>query len=149
MLRMLCKGEDMVTSETASVHPAARESCDHVSRPVATFQPQAPLALTLYPTPQVIVYVEDVNDEPPVFAQQQYSRLGLRETAGIGTSVIVVRASDRDTGEACREPSAQRATLCSSPGYIPTPSLCTGQAGTLGVPWSLPARCPGLRRSAL
>nr|XP_013012142.1 cadherin-23 isoform X3 [Cavia porcellus] len=48
---------------------------------------------------RVIVYVEDVNDEPPVFAQQQYSRLGLRETAGIGTSVIVVRASDRDTGD--------------------------------------------------
>ncbi|XP_071071946.1 cadherin-23 isoform X2 [Dasypus novemcinctus] len=47
---------------------------------------------------RVIVYVEDVNDEAPVFTQQQYSRLGLRETAGIGTSVIVVRATDRDTG---------------------------------------------------
>lgn len=46
------------------------------------------------------MYVEDVNDEAPVFTQQQYSRLGLRETAGIGTSVIVVRATDRDTGEA-------------------------------------------------
>lgn len=49
------------------------------------------------------MYVEDVNDEAPVFTQQQYSRLGLRETAGIGTSVIVVRATDRDTGEAGRE----------------------------------------------
>ncbi|XP_072881460.1 cadherin-23 [Hemitrygon akajei] len=47
---------------------------------------------------RVIVYVEDVNDEVPVFTQQQYNRLGLRETAGIGTSVIVVRATDRDTG---------------------------------------------------
>lgn len=46
------------------------------------------------------MYVEDVNDEAPVFTQQQYSRLGLRETAGVGTSVIVVRATDRDTGEA-------------------------------------------------
>lgn len=52
--------------------------------------------------PQVIVYVEDVNDEAPVFTQQQYSRLGLRETAGIGTSVIMVRATDRDSGEAGR-----------------------------------------------
>lgn len=51
---------------------------------------------------QVIVYVEDVNDEAPVFTQQQYNRLGLRETAGIGTSVIVVRATDRDTGKAVR-----------------------------------------------
>ncbi|KAF3827611.1 hypothetical protein GH733_000846 [Mirounga leonina] len=33
-----------------------------------------------------------------MFTQQQYSRQGLRETAGIGTSVIVVRATDRDTG---------------------------------------------------
>ncbi|XP_033065163.1 cadherin-23 isoform X5 [Trachypithecus francoisi] len=48
---------------------------------------------------RVIVYVEDVNDEAPVFTQQQYSRLGLRETAGIGTSVIVVGATDRDSGD--------------------------------------------------
>lgn len=47
---------------------------------------------------QVIVYVEDVNDEVPTFTQRQYNRLGLRETAGIGTSVAVVRATDRDTG---------------------------------------------------
>jgi len=44
------------------------------------------------------VYVEDVNDESPVFTQSQYNRLGLRETAGIGTSVVVVRATDPDTG---------------------------------------------------
>uniref|UniRef100_A0AAY4DS48 Cadherin-23 n=1 Tax=Denticeps clupeoides TaxID=299321 RepID=A0AAY4DS48_9TELE len=48
---------------------------------------------------RVIVYVEDANDETPVFTQQQYNRLGLRETAGIGTSVIVVRATDPDTGD--------------------------------------------------
>ncbi|XP_075466716.1 cadherin-23 isoform X3 [Ascaphus truei] len=48
---------------------------------------------------RVIVYVEDVNDELPMFTQQQYTRLGLRETAGIGTSVTVVRATDRDTGD--------------------------------------------------
>lgn len=47
----------------------------------------------------MIIYVDDVNDEVPVFTQQQYNRLGLRETAGIGTSVIVVRATDPDTGE--------------------------------------------------
>ncbi|XP_051779861.1 cadherin-23 isoform X1 [Erpetoichthys calabaricus] len=50
-------------------------------------------------TVRVIVYVEDANDESPVFTQQQYNRLGLRETAGIGTSVVVVRATDRDTGD--------------------------------------------------
>lgn len=50
-------------------------------------------------SPQVIIYVDDANDEVPVFTQQQYNRLGLRETAGIGTSVIVVRATDPDTGK--------------------------------------------------
>ncbi|TRY86763.1 hypothetical protein DNTS_008300 [Danionella cerebrum] len=50
-------------------------------------------------TVRVIVYVEDVNDEFPVFSQSQYNRLGLRETAGIGTSVVVVKATDRDTGD--------------------------------------------------
>ncbi|XP_034464114.1 cadherin-23 isoform X1 [Hippoglossus hippoglossus] len=48
---------------------------------------------------RVIIYVDDANDEFPVFTQQQYNRLGLRETAGIGTSVIVVRATDPDTGD--------------------------------------------------
>uniref|UniRef100_A0A671QN41 Cadherin-23-like n=1 Tax=Sinocyclocheilus anshuiensis TaxID=1608454 RepID=A0A671QN41_9TELE len=48
---------------------------------------------------RVIVYVEDMNDESPVFTQSQYNRLGLRETAGIGTSVVVVRATDPDTGD--------------------------------------------------
>ncbi|XP_029030890.1 cadherin-23-like [Betta splendens] len=48
---------------------------------------------------RVIIYVDDANDEVPVFTQQQYNRLGLRETAGIGTSVIVVRATDRDMGD--------------------------------------------------
>lgn len=71
-------------------------------------QPDSPTdLLPLAWLPQVIVYVEDVNDEAPVFTQQQYSRLALRETAGIGTSVLVVRATDRDTGEAAggaREP---------------------------------------------
>lgn len=43
--------------------------------------------------------MDDTNDEVPVFTQQQYNRLGLRETAGVGTSVIVVRATDPDTGE--------------------------------------------------
>lgn len=50
--------------------------------------------------------MNDANDEVPVFTQQQYNRLGLRETAGVGTSVIVVRATDPDTGEPCSHPSA-------------------------------------------
>lgn len=59
----------------------------------------------------MIVYVEDVNDEVPVFTQRQYNRLGLRETAGIGTSVAVVRATDRDTGRKLRTSSPKHPVL--------------------------------------
>lgn len=112
------------------------------------------LPLTL-PGLQVIVYVEDVNDEAPAFTQQQYSRLGLRETAGIGTSVIVVRATDRDTGEAgggsqgapCSEGPSQPAHEGPVILDVSAP-LCRGsraREGLRGQSWSLPARCPGLR----
>lgn len=72
-----------------------REQGPHPGMPVSTCPDLSPGTCL-----QVIVYVEDVNDEAPVFTQQQYNRLGLRETAGIGTSVIIVRATDRDTGKA-------------------------------------------------
>ncbi|XP_029464800.1 cadherin-23 isoform X2 [Rhinatrema bivittatum] len=75
--------------------PLDRESnSSHVLEVEAYNSDQGPMRSSV----RVIVYIEDVNDEAPVFTQQQYSRLGLRETAGIGTSVTVVRATDRDTG---------------------------------------------------
>lgn len=58
--------------------------------------------------------MNDANDELPVFTQQQYNRLGLRETAGIGTSVIVVRATDPDTGESCCEMADESKEVSSS-----------------------------------
>lgn len=66
--------------------------------------------------------MEDVNDEVPVFTQRQYNRLGLRETAGIGTSVAVVRATDRDTGRKVRVRNTQllggsgKISHCTDPG---------------------------------
>ncbi|XP_038600145.1 cadherin-23 isoform X1 [Tachyglossus aculeatus] len=77
--------------------PLDRErNSSHVLEVEAYNRDQGPMRSSV----RVIVYVEDVNDEVPVFTQQQYSRLGLRETAGIGTSVTVVRATDRDMGNA-------------------------------------------------
>ncbi|XP_058044049.1 cadherin-23 [Ahaetulla prasina] len=75
--------------------PLDREqNSSHVLEVEAYNSEQGPMRSSV----RVIVYVEDVNDELPVFTQRQYNRLGLRETAGIGTSVAVVRATDRDTG---------------------------------------------------
>ncbi|NXE47806.1 CAD23 protein, partial [Casuarius casuarius] len=77
------------------VRPLDREqNSSHVLEVEAYNTEQGPMRSSV----RVIVYVEDVNDEVPVFTQRQYNRLGLRETAGIGTSVAVVRATDRDTG---------------------------------------------------
>lgn len=83
---------------------------------------------------QVIVYVEDVNDEVPVFTQRQYNRLGLRETAGIGTSVAVVRATDRDTGRKLGERNTQPR------GQVVTPAIAQVLASPgrdLHVGWAM------------
>ncbi|KAJ6657753.1 hypothetical protein lerEdw1_001940 [Lerista edwardsae] len=77
------------------LRPLDRErNSSHVLEVEAYNSEQGPMRSSV----RVIVYVEDVNDEVPTFTQRQYNRLGLRETAGIGTSVAVVRATDRDTG---------------------------------------------------
>ncbi|XP_065494665.1 cadherin-23 [Caloenas nicobarica] len=75
-------------------HLDREQNSSHVLEVEAYNAEQGPMRSSV----RVIVYVEDVNDEVPVFTQRQYNRLGLRETAGIGTSVAVVRATDRDTG---------------------------------------------------
>ncbi|XP_042648951.1 cadherin-23 isoform X2 [Tyto alba] len=76
-------------------HLDREQNSSHILEVEAYNTEQGPMRSSV----RVIVYVEDVNDEVPVFTQSQYSRLGLRETAGIGTSVAVVRATDRDTGK--------------------------------------------------
>ncbi|XP_062319241.1 cadherin-23 isoform X1 [Osmerus eperlanus] len=83
---MITRGLRNLDRETSSSHVLELEAYN---------SDQGPMRSSV----RVIVYVEDANDEVPVFTQQQYNRLGLRETAGIGTSVIVVRATDPDTGD--------------------------------------------------
>ncbi|EPQ17982.1 Cadherin-23 [Myotis brandtii] len=83
---LLVRGPQPLDREQDSSHVLIVEAYNHDLGPMRS-------------SVRVIVYVEDVNDEAPVFTQQQYSRLALRETAGIGTSVIVVKATDRDTGD--------------------------------------------------
>ncbi|XP_073452804.1 cadherin-23 [Aquarana catesbeiana] len=83
---LLVRGSKALDRETNSSHVLVVEAYN---------SDQGPMRSSV----RVIVYVDDVNDEVPVFTQQQYSRLGLRETVGIGTSVTVVRATDKDTGD--------------------------------------------------
>ncbi|KAL3853598.1 hypothetical protein ACJMK2_017132 [Sinanodonta woodiana] len=48
-------------------------------------------------TASVTIFVDDVNDNPPVFARPVYFG-NVSEIAGIGTSVLQVHATDADTG---------------------------------------------------
>lgn len=45
----------------------------------------------------VTIFLNDVNDNPPVFLQPEY-RADLAENATAGTRVIQVQAKDEDTG---------------------------------------------------
>lgn len=91
----------------------------------------------------MIVYVEDVNDEAPVFTQQQYSRLGLRETTGIGTSVIVVRATDRDTGEAGGRKAGSPFPRVTHPGSGPLSQRAWHPLVGLALPHSVAPKWAG------
>ena len=46
---------------------------------------------------RVIIDVRDHNDHPPVFLTPAFEAL-VFETAAVGTAVVQVRATDRDTG---------------------------------------------------
>ncbi|KAK1905046.1 Cadherin-23 [Dissostichus eleginoides] len=83
---LLTRGRRALDRETSSSHVLEVEAYNSDEGSMRSFV-------------RVIIYVDDANDEAPVFTQQQYNRLGLRETAGVGTSVIVVRATDPDTGD--------------------------------------------------
>ncbi|KFM71781.1 Protocadherin Fat 3, partial [Stegodyphus mimosarum] len=50
----------------------------------------------IYSDVQVIINVEDVNDNPPMFSQPSYNTT-VSEAVPFGTSVLKVRATDRDT----------------------------------------------------
>jgi hypothetical protein len=45
----------------------------------------------------VHLYVNDINDNPPIFEQNEYVA-NISETATVGTSVLKVRAVSMDTG---------------------------------------------------
>lgn len=49
-------------------------------------------------TQLLTVSVVDVNDEAPIFEQQEYSVL-LRENSPAGTSLLTLRATDPDLGK--------------------------------------------------
>ncbi|CAI5780369.1 protocadherin gamma-B1-like isoform X11 [Podarcis lilfordi] len=48
-------------------------------------------------TAQIWINVTDANDNPPVFTQEVYT-VSLRENSPVGSSILQVKASDRDEG---------------------------------------------------
>lgn len=62
-------------------------------------------------TAYVRVFVSDVNDNKPLFAQRLYE-VGVDENADVGLTVVTVSATDEDEGtmsSACRNQAARRA----------------------------------------
>ena len=53
---------------------------------------------SLSATASLIVQVTDVNDNPPIFAQEQYS-VSISEMHAVGSSVLEVTATDSDSGD--------------------------------------------------
>ncbi|KAF3842337.1 hypothetical protein F7725_024288 [Dissostichus mawsoni] len=81
---LLTRGRRALDRETSSSHVLEVEAYNSDEGSMRSFV-------------RVIIYVDDANDEAPVFTQQQYNRLGLRETAGDGGAVAyaLVTGSDR------------------------------------------------------
>ncbi|KAM6222493.1 LOW QUALITY PROTEIN: protocadherin gamma-B6-like [Rhynchocyon petersi] len=48
-------------------------------------------------TTEIWIQVTDANDNPPVFSQDEY-RVSLRENVPLGTSILMVTATDQDEG---------------------------------------------------
>lgn len=55
------------------------------------------LPLILPDTAYVRVFISDVNDNKPVFAQRLYE-VGVDENADVGLAVVTVSANDEDEG---------------------------------------------------
>ena len=53
-------------------------------------------------TAYVRVFISDVNDNKPVFAQRLYE-VGVDENADVGLAIVTVSANDEDDGESARE----------------------------------------------
>ena len=81
------------------------------------------------PPPQLTVAVQDTNDNRAEFSQDPY-QASVREDAAIGTTVIVISASDADSGSngellfSFQTPTSEQliATLSSMP-WLSCPSL--------------------------
>lgn len=55
------------------------------------------LSVILADTAYVRVFISDVNDNKPVFAQRLYE-VGVDENADVGLAVVTVSANDEDEG---------------------------------------------------
>ena len=56
----------------------------------------------LMSTVQVIIEVLNVNDNPPVFREQEYRSQSISENVPIGSTVMIVSATDCDCSQTCQ-----------------------------------------------
>ncbi|XP_047196505.1 protocadherin alpha-3-like [Hippoglossus stenolepis] len=88
------RGEDRKTPSLVLQKPLDRESVKtHVLLLTATDGGKPPRSGNM----TIIVDVSDVNDNPPVFTHDSYN-VNLKENSPLGTTVILVNATDMDEG---------------------------------------------------
>lgn len=68
------------------------------------------------------VFISDVNDNKPVFAQRLYE-VGVDEDADVGLAVVTVSATDEDEGNASRGRGGRLGGMGGPPKDSATPRL--------------------------
>ncbi|XP_065338532.1 cadherin-87A [Cloeon dipterum] len=87
-------------------------------------------------TASLVLSVQDVNDNPPVFAEESYM-IKVSETASAGTQVAVITATDRDSGRfgtsglvySLKGDGAEKFVVDAKTGVISVAECVEGQSG--------------------
>ena len=126
---------NMTSGELTFLSPLDRETQDTHTLTVTAFDAGSNPISSQSAETTILILVEDVNDNPPVFEEDSYS-VSVAENQPVGTSLLTLRAMDRDTGQnaeisyqlATDSPTSDFFQLDSSTGELLTASLLDFEA---------------------
>ncbi len=86
-----------INSTTLSLIPSKTSKLDREAQPIYYLSITAEDNDGLSSKASLIVVIDDVNDNTPLFNQTQFN-VSLREDAAVGTVLLDAKATDKDTG---------------------------------------------------
>ena len=104
---------DREEMETHRLIVKATEECLHTPEDVEEFDPSDDSLLS------IVVYVNDINDNPPVFSQQVFTG-GISTDIDFGTAFMAVQAFDRDYASTLQYSLCSPITPIVSEGFEPS-----------------------------